>query len=166
MNNIGALKQQNKKLLVDLFSVCMDIQYGKTGNGVFFDVAGHVDTLRVEVCESRDEYRNKETLAKFYKLASDPEITCMDSLKELNENIKILIIETRDLYDNKKACFSDMEKTVKLDVEVLRKKKNDRLCLLPNGETLWIDDNKSDFKKNNITSTKRFATDNNIPYSE
>lgn len=166
MNDMETLKQQNKKLLVELFSICMDIHYGETDHAVFFNVSGHVDNIEIRVCESRDKYTNDKTFARFYRLAADPAITNIVDLKDMNENIERLIIEIEDFYNNRKVWFSDMGNSVKLDIEVLRKKKKERLCLLPSGKTLWINDKKADFKKNNITSTKRFATDNGIPYSE
>ena len=166
MNKTEALRQENKKLLVELFSICMDINYGETDHVAFFDVSGHVDTVGVSVRESRDNYQNAKTFAQFYRLASAPEITTVAELKDRNKSMQKLIDDVSVFYTDKKLWFADMEDDVKLELEVLRKKKNERLCLLPSGETLWIDSKKAAFKKNNIIATKRFATDNNIPYSE
>jgi len=166
MNKIEALKQENKKLLGELFSVCMDIHYGETEHIVFFNVSGHVDYIDIKVCESREKYQNDKTFAHFYRLASDKDMNTVEYLRDANKSMQGLIDEISCFFDDKKLWFADMEGSVKLDIEVLRKKNNERLCLLPSGQTLWIDSKKATFKKDNITSTKRFATDNDIPYSE
>lgn len=166
MNKIETLKQENKALLVELFSVCMDIQYGETEHIVFFSVSAHIDDIDIKVCESHEKYQNSKQFASFYSLASDPDINNIADLRDMNKTIQGLIDEISCFFDDKKLWFADMEGAVKLNIEVLRKKENERLCLLPSGKTLWIDSKKAAFKKDNITSTKRFATDNNIPYSE
>lgn len=51
---------KNKELILEIVNLCLLIN-SETDLAVFFDFSGHVDTIDVYVCESKEKYRDRLT---------------------------------------------------------------------------------------------------------